>query len=248
MVGAAAVLSGVTRMTVSLVVIMFELTGGITYIVPIMVSVMVAKWVGDFITPGGIYDTHISINGYPYLDGKERFMHTTTCEEVCGSKKQLTKIDASTVTVHDLQILLETTTFHGFPIVADEQLNIVVGYISRNDLTHGLRCARDRHIDLVNASRVFLDGIVFQRSVSTSGGPISVSLVKFVNLDPICVEPKTPLAHAIDMFTKLGLSQVLVTHRGKLRGVITRKDILRFIDSIHNEQKREQGFNFRVFN
>ena len=39
-------LSGVTRMTVSLVVIMFELTGGITYIVPIMVAVMIAKWVG----------------------------------------------------------------------------------------------------------------------------------------------------------------------------------------------------------
>ena len=38
MVGAAAVLGGVTRMTVSLVVIMFELTGGVRYIVPLMVS------------------------------------------------------------------------------------------------------------------------------------------------------------------------------------------------------------------
>lgn len=37
MVGAAAVLGGVTRMTVSLVVIMFELTGGVRYIVPLMV-------------------------------------------------------------------------------------------------------------------------------------------------------------------------------------------------------------------
>ena len=32
MVGAAATLSGVTRMTVSLVVIMYELTGGLLYI------------------------------------------------------------------------------------------------------------------------------------------------------------------------------------------------------------------------
>ena len=38
MVGAAAALGGVTRMTVSLVVIMFELTGGVRYIVPLMVS------------------------------------------------------------------------------------------------------------------------------------------------------------------------------------------------------------------
>ncbi|CAG2216453.1 CLCN3_4_5 [Mytilus edulis] len=40
MVGAAAALGGVTRMTVSLVVIMFELTGGLQYIVPLMLAVM----------------------------------------------------------------------------------------------------------------------------------------------------------------------------------------------------------------
>jgi chloride channel 3/4/5 len=44
MVGAAAALGGVTRMTVSLVVIMFELTGGLTYILPLMVGVLVSKW------------------------------------------------------------------------------------------------------------------------------------------------------------------------------------------------------------
>ena len=53
MVGAAAVLGGVTRMTVSLVVIMFELTGGVRYIVPLMVSQSVSstshisKWLFD---------------------------------------------------------------------------------------------------------------------------------------------------------------------------------------------------------
>lgn len=72
MVGAAAVLGGVTRMTskwqteiidqskdisfdsivcllfaVSLIVIMFELTGGVRYIVPLMAAAMASKWVGD---------------------------------------------------------------------------------------------------------------------------------------------------------------------------------------------------------
>lgn len=36
MVGAAAALGGVTRMTVSLTVIMFELTGALTFVVPVM--------------------------------------------------------------------------------------------------------------------------------------------------------------------------------------------------------------------
>lgn len=232
MVGAAAVLSGVTRMTVSLVVIMFELTGGITYIVPIMVAVMTAKWVGDYITPGGIYDAHISINGYPYLDGKERFMHTSVCEDVMHTKrnKELKTVNDSSVTIQDLEVLLEATTYHGFPIVADHKYNVVVGYIGRNDLVRALKCAREKHIDLVNASRVYFSDAL-QKS-NTGGGPISVSFGKFVNQDPICIEPKTPLAHTIDMFTKLGLSQVLITHRGKLKGIITRKDVLRHIDQL----------------
>ena len=40
---------------VSLVVIMFELTGGLTYIVPLMVAVMTSKWVGDAFIKEGMY-------------------------------------------------------------------------------------------------------------------------------------------------------------------------------------------------
>ncbi|KAL6414811.1 chloride channel 3 [Ilyonectria robusta] len=42
-VGAAAALAGVTRMTVSIVVIMFELTGALTYVLPIMIAVMISN-------------------------------------------------------------------------------------------------------------------------------------------------------------------------------------------------------------
>ncbi|XP_014672883.1 PREDICTED: H(+)/Cl(-) exchange transporter 3-like [Priapulus caudatus] len=82
MVGAAAMLGGVTRMTVSLVVIMFELTGGIQYIVPIMAAVMTSKWVGDAVLKEGIYDAHIYLNGYPFLDSKLEFTHTTIAADV----------------------------------------------------------------------------------------------------------------------------------------------------------------------
>jgi chloride channel 3/4/5 len=56
MVGAAAALSGVTRTTVSLVVIMFELTDTLAYVVPLMLAVLVAKTVADALEPKGIYD------------------------------------------------------------------------------------------------------------------------------------------------------------------------------------------------
>ena len=69
-------------MTVSLVVIMFELTGGLTYIVPLMAAAVTAKWVGDAFGRGGIYDAQIELNGYPFLDNKEECNYTTTASDV----------------------------------------------------------------------------------------------------------------------------------------------------------------------
>jgi H+/Cl- antiporter ClcA len=43
LVGDAAVLGGVTRMTIALVVIMFEITAGITYLLPIMIAVITSR-------------------------------------------------------------------------------------------------------------------------------------------------------------------------------------------------------------
>lgn len=55
-VGAAATLAGVTRTTVSLAVIVLELTNTLNYVVPIMLAVLVAKTVADALEKKGIYD------------------------------------------------------------------------------------------------------------------------------------------------------------------------------------------------
>lgn len=72
--------------TVSLVVIMFELTGGVRYIVPLMAAAMASKWVGDALGRQGIYDAHIELNGYPFLDSKEEFAHTSLAADVMQPK------------------------------------------------------------------------------------------------------------------------------------------------------------------
>jgi chloride channel 3/4/5 len=82
LVGACAFLGGATKMTVSLVVIMFELTGGLSYIVPLMAAAVTAKWVGDAFGRGGIYDAQIELNGYPFLDNKEEFNYTSLAADV----------------------------------------------------------------------------------------------------------------------------------------------------------------------
>lgn len=51
LVGAAAQLAAIERITISLTVIVLETTGDITFAVPIILCVVIAKWVGDFFTP-----------------------------------------------------------------------------------------------------------------------------------------------------------------------------------------------------
>ncbi|KAK7798479.1 hypothetical protein U0070_022432, partial [Myodes glareolus] len=75
-------LSGVTRMTVSLVVIMFELIGGLEYIVPLMAAAVTSKWVADAFGKEGIYEVHIHLNGCPFLDVKDEFTHRTLATDV----------------------------------------------------------------------------------------------------------------------------------------------------------------------
>ena len=67
LIGASSMLGGVSRMTISLTVILFEVTNDITFLLPIMCTLMMAKWVGDrFTIP--LYDAHIEIKGIPFLE------------------------------------------------------------------------------------------------------------------------------------------------------------------------------------
>eukprot|EP00929_Paragymnodinium_shiwhaense_P030789 TRINITY_DN17384_c0_g1_i1.p1 TRINITY_DN17384_c0_g1~~TRINITY_DN17384_c0_g1_i1.p1 ORF type:complete len:865 (-),score=178.38 TRINITY_DN17384_c0_g1_i1:265-2859(-) len=72
MVGAGAMLAGISRLTVCLVVVLFELTGGLTYVVPFMVAVLTAKWIGDALSGGrSIYDVYAVLNGFAKVEQME---------------------------------------------------------------------------------------------------------------------------------------------------------------------------------
>lgn len=95
-------LGGVTRMTseslnsstgfiltiilVSLVVIVFELTGALSHVLPIMVSVMTAKWVGEAFGKEGIYPQWIALRNYPWMpphEYRDRDERVTTESIMC---------------------------------------------------------------------------------------------------------------------------------------------------------------------
>ena len=57
------------------------------------------------------------------------------------------------------------------------------------------------------------------------------------------ITDKTPMETVVNMFQKLGLRQTLVTHNGRLLGIVTKKDVLRHIKRMDNEDEDDVLFN-----
>ncbi|KAG0370434.1 hypothetical protein BGZ54_006327 [Gamsiella multidivaricata] len=150
MIGAAACLSGVTRMTVSLVVIMFELTGAMTYALPIMMAVMIGKFVGDAFSPDAFFNKLIDLNEHPYLDSKKDYNTFGTAADIAD--QYLDTIDVNDVNdVDSLRRKVEILTASGYsdgglPIV---DRGILVGYIASNELEHALGLAEQKHPECI---------------------------------------------------------------------------------------------------
>uniref|UniRef100_A0A8C7JTW9 Chloride channel protein n=1 Tax=Oncorhynchus kisutch TaxID=8019 RepID=A0A8C7JTW9_ONCKI len=120
LIGAAAFLGGVVRMTISLTVILIESTNEITYGLPIMITLMVAKWTGDFFNKG-IYDIHIHLRGVPLLEWEtEVEMDKLTASDIM--EPNLTYVYPHT-RIQSLVSILRTTVYHAFPVVTENRDN-----------------------------------------------------------------------------------------------------------------------------
>uniref|UniRef100_A0A2K6THZ2 Chloride channel protein n=1 Tax=Saimiri boliviensis boliviensis TaxID=39432 RepID=A0A2K6THZ2_SAIBB len=120
LIGAAAFLGGVVRMTISLTVILIESTNEITYGLPIMVTLMVAKWTGDFFNKG-IYDIHVGLRGVPLLEWEtEVEMDKLRASDIM--EPNLTYVYPHT-RIQSLVSILRTTVHHAFPVVTENRGN-----------------------------------------------------------------------------------------------------------------------------
>ncbi|MEE6518367.1 hypothetical protein FKM82_029340 [Ascaphus truei] len=243
MVGAAACLGGVTRMTVSLVVIMFELTGGLEYIVPLMAAAMTSKWVADALGRESIYDAHIHLNGYPFLEAKEEFSHKTLAMDVMRPRRSdpsLTVITQDSMSVEDIEAVINETTYSGFPVVVSRESQRLVGFVLRRDLIISIESARKKQEGVVSTSRIYFTEHTPPQPPTS---PPSLKLRTIMDLSPFTVTDQTPMEIVVDIFRKLGLRQCLVTHNGRLLGIITKKDVLKHIAQMANQDPDSILFN-----
>jgi chloride channel 3/4/5 len=255
MVGSAAFLAGVSRMTISLAVIMFELTGQLSYVVPHMLAILVAKWVADAISSEGVYDLAQNVLGHPFLD-------PDTALAIVRRKKALVQVlvppkrtmDEITVVVPEsnkvpyalLKQKLEQLHDRGLMDAGlvlvqtnpPSEVPILQGYISQSELEFGLTKL------IPSAFPVDLQIRVLGHPVDDGPAPetLEVDLTPFVDRTPLSICAKAPLEYAVEMFSKLGLRYLMVLEEGtgKLVGVIIKKRLVGYLEHLREHGEDEE--------
>ncbi|KAG5934691.1 hypothetical protein E4U53_000625 [Claviceps sorghi] len=236
--GAAAALSGIMHLTVSVVVIMFELTGALTYILPTMIVVGVTKAVSEFFGKGGIADRMIWFNGFPFLDHKEEHNFGVPVSQVM--RTSVVSLPVNGLTLAEVERLLSEDKYQGFPIVQDTSTRILVGYIGRTELRYAVdRLRRERPLN-PNARCVFAPppppsptshvpiaptAVTINTDSMTS---TSLDFSRYIDATPVTAHPRLPLETVMELFRKIGPRVILIEYHGKLTGLVTVKDCLKY--------------------
>lgn len=135
LIGAAAQLGGVMRMTISLTAILIESTGNISFALPIIFTLISAKWMGDLFNEG-IYDTQIAASEVPMLGWRVKrskrclkAMHIMSAPPVCICLREKVGVIVD---------ILKKCTHNGFPVVEnvddEQQPGSLQGLILRSQL------------------------------------------------------------------------------------------------------------------
>ena len=129
LLGASCMLGGMSRMTISMSIIMVETTGHIQYLLPIMLCLMISKSVGDQFNIS-LYDLHVKLKCIPFVEGDPSpdMINMTAIDVASKFPKVLPEVPS----VADAYELLRDTRHCGFPVLTqDSQLS---GIILRSQL------------------------------------------------------------------------------------------------------------------
>ncbi|CAL8316106.1 unnamed protein product [Gadus morhua 'NCC'] len=146
-VGAAA-LSGAVTHTVSTAVIVFELTGQISHILPVMIAVILANAVAQSLQPS-LYDSIIRIKKLPYLPELGMGHHekyNIRVEDIMVREVRYITLSSS---YRGLQEVVQTSQLKTLALVESQESMILLGSIERIQLQSllSIQLGRQRRLD-----------------------------------------------------------------------------------------------------
>ncbi|VDM24636.1 unnamed protein product [Hydatigera taeniaeformis] len=138
--------------------------------------------------------------------------------------------------VKEVEELLQRSEHNGFPVVESLASRHLVGFVSRMDLIKALDLDRPHSSRRYSFNSIvcFTDRTPLldqsNRMDNPEAFPLLADVRNIVDLSPTTLTQATPASTIFDVFRSLGLRQVLVTNLGRVTGIITKKDLLRFLD------------------
>lgn len=253
LMGAAGVLGGMARMTISLTVILLEATGDMQYVLPLMLTLMAARFTGNVFNEG-LYDIHIHLKDIPFMEAEvppvaER--HEIVAGQVMSTEvKCLRPVERAGV-VYDL---LRSCSHGTFPIVDTASGGTLYGTASRSMLCTLLQRRAfgppDALDDYDGANGGGCDSLGPRRlsplvqwdtieraypryptidDVEMRSGDRNcwLDLRPYANTAPYTVNETASIQRTYRLFRTLGLRFLcVVNHNNQVVGIITREDLL----------------------
>ncbi|KAG2489363.1 hypothetical protein HYH03_012193 [Edaphochlamys debaryana] len=120
LVGAGAFMGGVTRMTVALAVIMIEVSSDVHMLLPVLVAIMVAKWVADAATHS-LYHGLLEVKCVPFLPAEPVSAFSLDLLPVSYVMSSPVVCLRQRMSVRELTDVLRRCKHNGFPVLRDGQ-------------------------------------------------------------------------------------------------------------------------------
>ncbi|MBA0652413.1 hypothetical protein Goklo_019677 [Gossypium klotzschianum] len=244
LLGAASFLGGTMRMTVSLCVILLELTNDLLLLPLVMLVLLISKTVGDMFNHG-VYDQIVKLKGLPYMEAHaEPYMkHLVARDVVSGPLITFSGVEK----VGNILHALKTTGHNGFPVIDEPPFADapeLCGLVLRSHLLvllKGKIFSRDR---VLSGDEVVhrISKFDFAKAGSGKGVKLEdldikdeemdmyVDLHPITNTSPYTVVETMSLAKAAVLFRQLGLRHMCVVPKSQGRppivGILTRHDFL----------------------
>ncbi|XP_064986125.1 chloride channel protein CLC-a-like [Musa acuminata AAA Group] len=245
--GAAALMSGSMRMTVSLCVIFLELTNNLLLLPITMFVLLIAKTVGDSFNPS-IYEIILELKGLPFLEASpEPWMRNLTVGELAAAKPRIVSLRGIERVARVVDVL-KHTSHNGFSVVDQGAPSSPAGTTE----LHGL--VLRAHLVAVLSKKWFLKerrrtaewevrAAFTSVDLAEKGQKVEhvklteeemdmyVDLHPFTNTTPYTVVESMSVAKAVVLFRQVGLRHLLVIPKyqgagiSPVVGILTRQDL-----------------------
>lgn len=215
LVGMAALFSATARAPLTAMLIVFEMSGDYSMILPLMVAGVSASYFSEWLHPESIYTIKLAKRGIRFFEGRDMdIMQGVSISEVMRSKPVTVGKNAS---FFELMALFQEANLHGFPVL--DERDTLWGMITLGDVE------RAQEADNFN--------------------PRNMTVADMATRNPITMFPDEAIWKAIQQMSPRDLARLPVIPRDgsrKLLGMISRSDILRAYDvGVVRKQRGQLG-------